>query len=379
MPTSTEELITLISNTEGLLTLISHWAVQVFLVTFAALVLDYVQRLLLTRLLHRLQTGTRSLWDDAVVDSARRPITLLIWVLGLSFAAAIAGEQTGATVFQLVPAARGLGLVVAVTWFLMLLVRNGEKAFLETEREGEPPIDLATVHAIARLMRISMLITSLLVVVQNLGFSISGVLAFGGIGGLAVGLAAKDLLANFFGTLTIFLDRPFAEGDWIRSPDKEIEGVVELISWRATRIRTFDKRALHVPNATFTTISVENPSRMTHRRIYETVGIRYEDAPKMAGIVREVEQMLRTHPEMDASQTLMVNFNSFAPSSLDFFVYAFTKTTDWVRFHEIKQDVLLKINGIVAEQGAEIAFPTSTLHVSGPVRVAGNGPSESRE
>ncbi len=134
-----------------------------------------------------------------------------------------------------------------------------------------------------------------------------------------------------------------------------------------------------MPNATFTTISVENPSRMTHRRIYETVGIRYEDAPKMAGIVREVEQMLRAHPEIDTSQTLMVNFNSFAPSSLDFFVYAFTRTTEWARFHEIKQDVLLKINGIIAEQGAEIAFPTSTLHVSAPVQMAGKGPSESRE
>ncbi len=230
MPISTEGLLTLISNTEGLLALISHWAVQAFLVIFAALVLDYVQRRLLTRLLHRLQTATRSLWDDAVVDSARRPISLLIWVLGLSVAAEIAGEQTGAAIFQLVQPARSLGVVAAVTWFLMLLVRNSEKAFLETEREGEPPIDLATVHAVARLMRISLFITALLVVAQNLGFSVSGVLAFGGIGGLAVGLAAKDLLANFFGTLTIFLDRPFAEGDWIRSPDKEIEGVVELIS-----------------------------------------------------------------------------------------------------------------------------------------------------
>ena len=103
---------------------------------------------------------------------------------------------------------------------------------------------------------------------QALGYSISGVLAFGGIGGIAVGFAAKDLLANFFGGLMIYLDRPFSVGDWIRSPDKNIEGTVEEIGWRLTRIRTFDKRPLYVPNSTFTQISVENPSRMLNRRIY---------------------------------------------------------------------------------------------------------------
>ncbi len=357
--------------------LASHWSVLAFLVVFGALVLDFLQRRLLARIQRRLEEHTRTPWDDALVASVRGPLSLLIWVLGIGFAAQIAGEHTQAAVFGAVPAARGLGVIVALAWFLMQVVRNGEQVYILTEREGEPAVDRATVNAIARLLRISIFITAGLVVLQNLGFSISGVLAFGGIGGLAVGLAAKDLLANFFGTLTILLDRPFAVGDWIRSPDKEIEGVVEFISWRMTRIRTFDKRPLYVPNAAFTTISVENPSRMGNRRIYETVGIRYEDAHRMAGIVRDVEAMLRGHPEIDGEQTLMVNFNTFAPSSLDFFVYTFTKTTDWARFHQIKQDVLLQISGIIAGHGAEIAFPTSTLHLAGPLRMGEPEPSES--
>jgi MscS family membrane protein len=189
------------------------------------------------------------------------------------------------------------------------------------------------------------------------------VLAFGGIGGIAVGFAAKDLLANFFGGLMIYLDRPFSVGDWVRSPDKSIEGTVENIGWRLTRIRTFDKRPLYVPNSVFASIAVENPSRMTNRRIYETIGIRYDDASKMDVIVNDVIEMLKGHEEIDTSQTLIVNFNSFAPSSLDFFVYTFTKTTHWVKFHQIKQDVLLKILNIIEGHGAEVAFPTSTLHV----------------
>jgi MscS family membrane protein len=150
----------------------------------------------------------------------------------------------------------------------------------------------------------------------------------------------------------------------VRSPDKEIEGTVEQIGWRLTKIRTFDQRPLYVPNSVFTSISVENPSRMENRRIYETIGIRYADFDKMAAIVSDVKKMLLNHPEIDTGKTLIVNFNSYAPSSLDFFIYTFTKVTEWVRFHEIKQDVLLKIGEIIGGHGAEIAFPTSTVHLA---------------
>jgi MscS family membrane protein len=201
-----------------------------------------------------------------------------------------------------------------------------------------------------------------LMVLQSQGVSVSGLLAFGGVGGIAVGFAAKDLLANFLGGLSIYLDRPFAVGDWIRSPDRQIEGTVEDIGLRMTRIRTFDQRPLYVPNSTFSSVSLENPSRMTNRRIYETIGVRYEDANRVAAIVKDVMVMFQTHDDIAQDRTLIVNFNHMGPSSLDFFVYAFTKTTNWVEYHAIKEDVLLRILAIVEKNGAEIAFPTHTIH-----------------
>ena len=162
----------------------------------------------------------------------------------------------------------------------------------------------------------------------------------------------------------VFLDRPFSVGDWIRSPDKSIEGTVEEIGWRLTRIRTFDARPLYVPNATFTSISVENPSRMTNRRIKETIGVRYDDVAVLEDILRDVKEMLKNHEAIDQRKTLMVNFNEFGPSSLDFFIYTFTRTTVWTEYHQIKQDVLLKIAAIIEGHGAEIAFPTRTVHLA---------------
>jgi MscS family membrane protein len=223
--------------------------------------------------------------------------------------------------------------------------------------------DVTTANAIGKLLRISVIITAVLSVLQTLGVSVSGVMAFGGIGGIAVGFAAKDLLANFFGGLMIYLDRPFVVGDWIKSPDREIEGTVEHIGWRLTLIRTFDRRPLYVPNSIFANIAVENPSRMQNRRIYETFGVRYDDASRVKGIVDDVRTLLASHADIDPERTLIVNLNEFGDSSLNFFIYTFTRTTNWVEFHAIKEKVLLQVLAIIESHGAQCAFPTSTVHL----------------
>ena len=346
------------------------WMAQVFLVVFLVLLLNFVQRRVLARI-HKKLVMTKNVWDDAVLDALSRPLAVLIWIVGIAFAAQIVQEQTRAVIFQAIVPLRDLGVIVCITWFLIRLSRRVENNLIKKQEESGKEVDRTTVDAIGKLVRLSFLITATLVALQTLGYSVSGVLAFGGIGGIAVGFAAKDLLANFFGGLMVYLDRPFVVGDWIRSPDRDIEGTVEHIGWRLTRIRTFDKRPLYVPNSTFASIAVENPSRMTNRRIYETIGIRYDDMAKMGDIVRDVKAMLQSHPDIDAGKTLIVNFNTFAPSSLDFFIYAFTRTTDWVAFHEIKQDVLLRVSGIIAAHGAEIAFPTSTIHLADADRLGG--------
>ncbi|EVT81486.1 mechanosensitive ion channel family protein [Vibrio parahaemolyticus V-223/04] len=248
----------------------------------------------------------------------------------------------------------------------MRLITNIEDFVLEQKNRDE-----TTVQAIAKVGRLFIITIGVLTIMQAFGLSLSGLLTFGGVGGLIVGLAAKDLLSNFFGGLMIYFDRPFKVGDWIRSPDRQIEGTVERIGWRMTSIRTFDKRPLYVPNSVFSNIVVENPSRMLNRRIYEVVGLRYDDADKVPEIITAVREMLKNHKDIDTRQTLIVNFDTFGPSSLNFFIYTFTKTVNWVRYHEVKQDVLLKVVGIIKEHNADIAFPTQTLKLD-PIQMAKN-------
>ena len=336
------------------------WVWQAFVVVFVTLVASYAARRVLLAWGRRLER-TSTPWDDALVDSLRRPLRVFIWVVGIAFAASLVPVTGEETIFEAVDAARDVGVVACIAWFLVRFVAHAEENLLV--RETGP--DRATLDAIAKLLRVSIIITAALVVMQTLGFSISGVLAFGGIGGIAIGFAARDMLANFFGALMIYLDRPFVVGETIRSPDRDLMGTVEQIGWRLTRIRTFENRPLYVPNSVFATIAIENFTRMLNRRIYETIGVRYDDSSRVQPIVDEVRAMLESHPGIDPDEFLMVNFNAFAPSSLDFFIYAFTRTKAWAEYHAVKQDVLLKVNEIIERHGAEIAFPTSTVHFAG--------------
>lgn len=345
------------------------WIAQLFLVVFLVALANLFQRRIIDRLRRRAEL-TENPWDDALFEALGRPLSLLIWIIGLAFAAEVAQRASQVTLLEAAAPIRDVGVIVTLAWFLSRLIRNAEANLLARHHATGEGMDATTLNAVAKLLRVSLIITAVLVILQTLGFSVSGVLAFGGIGGIAVGFAAKDLLANFFGGLMIYLDRPFAVGDWIYSPDREIEGTVEDIGWRLTRIRSFDKRPIYVPNSVFANIAVVNPSRMSHRRIYETIGVRYCDAEKMAVITAEVERMLREHPDIDATQTLMVHFNAFGASSLDFFVYTFTKTTVWTDYHAVKQRILLRIYEIIRAHGADTAFPTTTLEL--PPELAGS-------
>ena len=218
------------------LTLLAH--------TVGGAVLHYLQR--------RAEATALQL-DSALIGAAKPPLVMLIWVVGIVTGLQVAVSNGSLVLPESITTVRKLALIATMTWFVVRLVSRLEGIMMQPGA-GRSAMDVTTVRALGRLMRLSVLALAALIVLQNLGVSVSVFWHLGGIGGLAVGFAAKDLLANFFGGLMIYLDRPFSVGDWIRSPDKDIEGVVEDIGWRQTRIRTFSKRPLYVPNAAFANI-----------------------------------------------------------------------------------------------------------------------------
>lgn len=249
-------------------------------------------------------------------------------------------------------------IALILTLKLFLLINQFEKSQIHKGR------DITRARILSRIIKITLVIVIVLLYGEHFGMSLSGLLTFGGIGGIAVGMAGKDILSNFFSGIMLYFDRPFSIGDWVRSPDRNIEGTVTEIGWRMTKITTFDHRPLYVPNSIFSSISVENPGRMSNRRINTVVGLRYEDASKIGDIVAAIRQMLQTHADIDQQQTLLVYFNGFGDSSLNIMVYCFTRTTVWEEWLAVQQQVYLNIIDIVQNHGADFAFPSQTLYLN---------------
>lgn len=306
---------------------------------------------------------TSFLWDSALLQSIYAP--LVGYCLLSSLLAILIYLKKYVPVLDSLSAhlakANIIALLVMFFWQLMRFIRSYEQTAVAHSQSRK---NVSTIRAVSQLSRVTLILLVILICMQVLGLPISPILTFGGIGGIAIGFAAKDSLANMLGGLMLYIDRPFTIGDWIILKEKNIEGTVEHIGWRLTCIRTFDKRPLYIPNAMFSAGSIENASNMTNRRIKTTMGLRYEDANKIRDILGDIKQMLSDHPEIDNNATTLVNLVGFGDSSLNVLIYTFTKTTIWEPFQNIQEDVFLKILDIVQQHGAECAFPTRMLHLS---------------
>lgn len=224
--------------------------------------------------------------------------------------------------------------------------------------------DRTSAKFITRVLKIFIFISIVLLFGEHFGLSLSGLVTFGGVGGIALGFASRDVLGNFFSGVMLYFERPFEIGDWIKSSDREIEGIVVEIGWRITKIMTFQNRPLYIPNSLFSSITIENPGRMTNRCIDVVLGLRCEDAGKMSTIIDELRSMLRSSDKIDQTQDLLVNFNAFADSSLNIMIHCFTKTVKWEEWLEAQQEIFFSMIEIIQKHGADLAYPTETLNIN---------------
>ena len=349
--------------------LLQHQLVQhLFLLLLVVLIAHSAMAIVYKYLFSR-SVDKQNTWKQILLITLRRPLAVLIWYLAILYSLVLLTKQLSGLNLQLpLDKIMSLGTVIICIWFLLKLIKNIETKML-LGHLGKRTFDKTTVDGIAKLGKIMLFIIGLLAVLQTLGVPLAAIYTAAGGAGIGITLAAQDMLKNIFGGLMLYFDRPFSIGDWISSPDKQIEGTVEKIGWRTTRIRTFDKRPLYVPNSTFLVVSVENPSRMLHRRIRTDIGVRYCDFQQIPKITQEIETMLRNHPDIAAEQTIWVNLVNFAPSSLEFRIYAFTKTTAWIAFQKIQQAIFIEILAIIEKHGAEAAFPTRTLDVPDQIKI----------
>ena len=338
-------------------------SLQIFLILGFGFALLIVKNWLI-QFLAGITKNTKNEFDDIILDSVSKPFSYLIIIISFLLIFDRINHRNG-YIESFAPSY--FFYSIFLVFFALSLIRfldkyYENKLFLKNiSRQDDPIVVEQTYEITIRVSKIVIIVVSVLILMQEFGLSISGLLAFGGVGGLVVGLAAKDLLSNFFGGLMIYFDRPFKVGEFIKSPDRNIEGIVESIGWRLTVVRTFSKNVLYIPNSAFSNIIVENATRMTNRRFNEVIGVRYEDMGNIPTIVTEIRSFLESHKDIDQSIQPVVYFTSFEASSCDIIVYAFTNTKDWRQFLEVKEAILFRIADIISNNNSAIAFPTTTI------------------
>uniref|UniRef100_UPI003342D443 mechanosensitive ion channel family protein n=1 Tax=Castellaniella defragrans TaxID=75697 RepID=UPI003342D443 len=342
-----------------------HTAVLVFGVVLGTLLVGLVVRLVVERLARRVDE-VRHVWAHGLLTCASLPAQAVIWVVGLAAAVHVLldiGEGAGdSALAQAIGPSRDVAIISVLMWFLLRVSTQVQDNMMARARHRGLELDPTAADAVGKLARASIVVTAILMMMQTLGFSIAGLLAFGGVGGIAIGFAAQSLVANLLGGLTIFASRPFKVGEYIIIPGTELMGGVEYIGWRATRLIGFDRKPFYVPNAMFNTQPVINHTRMTNRRIMEDIHIRYVDIDAVPAIVADVRTMLRAHPGVQ-HDFFAFNFSSCGTFSLKLFLLAFTVSTDYNEYLNVQEDVLLKIAAIIRGHGAELTGPAYRVDV----------------
>lgn len=348
------------------------WMVHGAITFGVAFMVYWLQRNIIKRLLKRAQKTTR-VWDDTLLQALSLPLTLLIWIFAVlvftEYTLFDLHEDDWSETMSLIR--RAVSILIFV-WFFWRYIADVEHRLIHPPESIKKTLDETTVSVIGRFTRIALLVIGVLILLEAFGIPLTGLLAFGGGGAIVMGIAAQQLLSNWFGGLMIFLDKPFKLGDWIQSPDKNIEGKVTRIGWRTTKVMSLDHRPLYIPNALFNQIVIVNPQRMTHRHINTTIGVRYEDAALLKALVHDIETMLKNHPDIDQHELVMVHFINFAPSSLDINIDCFTRMTKNPHWRNVRQDIFFKVMDIVQARKAQFAFPTVTTHIPDGVSIRGD-------
>lgn len=252
-------------------------------------------------------------------------------------------------------------IIVLISWGLYNLSSSSSILFMKINERWNVDIDKILIPFLSKAIRFIIIAISFSIVAQEFGYNVSGFVAGLGLGGLAFALAAKDVLGNLFGGVVIITEKPFSIGDWIQTPS--VEGTVEDITFRSTKVRTFAQAVVVVPNATLANESITNWSKMGKRRITFNLGVTY-DTPKdkLETVITRIDDMLKNHDAIH-QETIFVTFDKYNDSSLDIFLYFFTKTTVWETFLKVKQEINFNIMEILDEEGVSVAFPSRTLYV----------------
>lgn len=299
---------------------------------------------------------TSSLYDDNLILALKSPFRFLFFVIGVHLFFLFTIET------NFIKNILNSLLVYSLFWAILNVIEALRGLFYETTAKINENLAKEIGDFIMRIVKFLIMALGVGTILEVWGINVTALLASLGLGGLAFALAAKDTASNLFGSLALLADKSIAVGEWIKV--NGVEGVVETIGMRTTKIRSFEKSLITIPNQIVANKPIENFSRRGIRRIKLRVGLTYTTKKEqMQNIVKEVTEYLKSNKNISQTDTMLVKFEAFNDSSLTLFIYTFTNTSNWANYLEIREDLHFEIMKIVEKNGSSFAFPSQSLYI----------------
>ena len=350
--------------------LLEHWQwIALALLISLGVILGRVVNFIVRLFARRLERSERLHVDKEVLVGFERPFTLFVMGWTVRVLLPVLGVEP--RIFETLLLGCAFFLSVTGVWSAYRLVDVGASILQEKANRTHNRFDDILVPLVRRIAKIFLTFVGAVYLASHLSEDLYGIVAGLSIGSLAVGFAAKDSIENLFGTMTVLLDKPYQLGDWITVGD--IDGTVEEVGFRSTKIRTFYNSVISVPNSRFISAHIDNWGERRYRRIKTNVSIAYGTPPlKIEAFCEAIRELVRKHP-YTRKDYYHVYLNQLGASSLDILVYCFVQTPDWSTELREKHRLFLDILRVAEGLGVELAFPTQTLHV---VQDAGGTPPD---
>jgi MscS family membrane protein len=334
------------------------WASAFFIFVFFVFFSKGVTRLIISPT-RRLVAKSKTKLDDKFLDVIEKPLRIVVIIGGYYLAAMILTSNDTIEMFFTRIMRSAIIFLVAVVVFRAITVYSD--TFTTKASRINSGLGEAITKLVLKILKFVVAIVTIISISNVWGFNAYAVLASFSIVGAGVALSSQDTIKHFWGSMVIFGDQPFKIGDWITVGS--VDGVVEEIGIRSTKVRTFEKTIYTVPNGTLANANILNWSQRPKRRIKMTIGLTYDTSrDQMRAILSDIRTYLKNNKDIHQEQ-ILVYFSEFNDSSLDIMVYCFTKDTAWDKWLEVREEVYLEFMNIVEKNGSSFAFPSQSLYV----------------
>jgi len=339
--------------------------IEVTLEIFIVLALAVLASLAFSKIINNFHKRSNQNNNQAVriiAEAIDDPLHFLVWIYAIYNVICAVPYQFSKNLIAQLNGANALLIYCFIGWFLLRIIDGCQEYIKDHQLTKSKKIDKTLIGTISKILKLIVFITIAIMVLDNLGVKVTGLITFAGIGTAAIGFASKDLFANYLGTLVIFFDKPFIVGDEIDLPEKNIIGIIEEINWRVTKLKTYEHGIIYVPNSYFYNSHIKNNSKINNGRINFKVYIDPKSIEKLEILVSEIKESILKHEFIDAEcEHTVVCLNDISVYAPSIMINCSAISNEYNFVLSLKEELMIKVLKILKENKVLPAFDHSRL------------------